>query len=253
LAVAAALLLFPAPVRAQELAPLPVLATGTVVAKNTAVIAAKVVSYVKRIGGDVGATVKKGEVLIQLDDGEFAANVALAQAHLADARARLGLAEKSFHRMRSLLEKGATTQSAFDEASAGYAQAQAGVGVAEAELAKAKVFLGYTLLRAPFAGTVEFKRIEVGELTAPGQPLMKVTDVARLRFETSVKESDVNRIAVGGEATILVDALPGVEVSGTVAHIVPSGEAATHSFIVRIDLAPTEGLKPGMYGKARWR
>lgn len=230
-----------------------ILSTGTVVPKNSSVIAAKVVAYIKRAKVEVGDTVKKGAPLILLDDAEFAAGAALAKGHLAEAEAVAANAKKQYHRMESLLAKGSTTQSAFDEAEMAYQRAKAGVAIARAELAKASAYLGYATLRAPFDGTIEFKKAEVGELTAPGQPLVKVTDTNHLRFETSVKESDVNLIDVGDKVNVFIDALGPDPVAGTVAHKVPSGDPMSHSFTVRIDLAPTDGLKPGMFGKVRWQ
>ncbi len=250
-ACVAALIALPSTAHAQQ--GIAVLSTGIVVAKHSAVIAAKVVAYVEKISADAGDTVKKGAPLIILDNAEFAAGAALAKGHLDEATAVAANAEKQYDRMASLMAKGSTTQSALDDATMANARAKAGVTIAKAELAKANAYLGYTILRAPFSGVVEFRKVELGELTAPGQPLMKVTDTVHLRFETSVKESDVNRINVGDTVNVFVDALGETAIEGAVAHLVPSGDPTSHSFTVRIDLAPTEGLKPGMYGKVRWQ
>ncbi|MBF0170836.1 MAG: efflux RND transporter periplasmic adaptor subunit [Nitrospinae bacterium] len=250
-ALTAAFVSLPATASAQQ--GIAILSTGTVVAKNSAVIVAKVVAYVKKINADAGDTVKKGQPLVVLDGAEFAADAALSQGRLDEAVAVEANAGKQYRRMESLMAKGSTTQSALDDAATAHERAKAGVAIAKAALARANAYLGYATLRAPFDGIVEFRKVELGELTAPGQPLMKVTDTVHLRFETSVKESDVNRIAVGDTVNVFVDALGETPVSGTVAHLVPSGDPASHSFTVRIDLAPTKGMKPGMYGKVRWQ
>jgi len=229
----------------------PVLSTGSVVAKNSAVISAKVASYVEKINGEVGTRVKKGQALIKLDSAEFEANRALALARLDDAKAAFENAEINYQRMKELVEKGSTTKSSFDDAATAYKRAKAAIALAEAEVARANVFVGYATLTSPIDGVIDFKRIETGELTAPGQPLMKITDDKNLRFETSVKESDINRIKAGQSAAVLIDALEGKKVKGKVAHIVPSGDTASHSFMVVIDLEPVEGLRIGMYGKVR--
>ena len=244
-------LLAAGPSMAQDRAP--VLSTGSVVAKNSAVLSAKIMSFVEKIHGDVGAPVRKGQVLIELDSAELEANRLIAAARLEDAMAVLENAKANHDRMKALIEKGATTQSAYDNAVMAYRRAEAGVALAEAEVRKAEVFLGYTKVRSPISGKIDFKRTEVGELTAPGRPLLKVTDDKNLRFETTVKESDINRIKTGQRVSILIDALPGRGVDGTVAHIVPSGDSVSHSFTVRIDLKPANGLMIGMYGKVRWR
>lgn len=230
-----------------------ILSTGAVAAKSTVVISAKIQSYVEKLAGDTGTVVKKGQTLIKLNDAEFQANVALAKAHLYEAQAVLSNAETNFKRMSQLIEKGSTTQSAFDDAKTGFNRAKANVAIAEAELRKAQVFIGYTNLTSPIDGTIDSKAVEIGELTSPGQPLMRVTDTKNLRFETTVKESDVNQVKPGDPVIVLIDALPNTQIKGVVAHIVPSGDKSSHSFIARIDLAPTEGLRIGMYGKVRWK
>lgn len=228
------------------------LSTGTVVVKTSAVISAKVASYVRKINADVGGRVKKGQALIELDGAEFEAGAALARARLAGAGAVLEAAELHFRRIESLLAKGSATQSAYDKARADYLGAKAAVALARAELDSAEVFLGYATLVSPIDGVVDFKKIEVGELTSPGQPLLKVVDTQNLRFETTVKESEIGGIEPGMAVVTRIEALGDREVAGKVAHVVPTGDRTSHSYTVRIDLEPTDGLMAGMYGKIRW-
>ncbi len=226
--------------------------TGTVVTKSSAVISAKVVSYVQKIYGDVGDMVKKGQTLIKLDDAEFAANIKFAGARLDDSRASLEMAQLTLGRIDKLFTKGSIAKSAVDKAKTDYARAKAAVSLATAELEKAQVFLGYTTLRSPIDGAIDFKKIEIGELTSPGQPLLKIVDTKHLRFAATVKESDINLIKRGMKVNVTIEALGDKKIEGAVAHIVPSGDRTSHSYLVRIDLAPTEGLMAGMYGKIIW-
>ncbi|MBI4664868.1 MAG: efflux RND transporter periplasmic adaptor subunit [Nitrospinae bacterium] len=244
----------PQPAQAPAPAPQPlILSTGVVASKASITLSSKISAQVVRISGDLGSPVKKGQVIMKLDDGELGANVALARGHLDSAKAAYENATLGFDRQKRLLSQGSTTQSAYDEANTAMQRAQAGVAVAEAELRKAQVYLAYTNIVSPINGVIESKSVEVGELTSPGQPVVKVADTKNLRFETSVKESDINLIGVGDKVEVTVDALPNKTISGTVAQIVPAGDRASHSFLVRIDLPLTEGLRAGMYGKARWR
>ncbi|VAX16466.1 hypothetical protein MNBD_NITROSPINAE01-478 [hydrothermal vent metagenome] len=226
--------------------------TGTVVTKSSAVISAKVVSYVKKIYGDVGDMVKKGQALVKLDDAEFTANIKFAKARLDDSIASLDMTKLTLGRIDKLFTKGSIAKSAVDKAKTDYARAKAAVSLAEAELEKAQVFLGYTTLRSPIDGAIDFKKIETGELTSPGQPLLKVVDTKHLRFAATVKESDINLIKRGMKVNVTIEALGDKKIEGSVAHIVPSGDRASHSYLVRIDLAPTDGLMAGMYGKIIW-
>jgi len=231
----------------------PIFSTGYVVPKTSAVITAKISSYVARVAGEAGTKVRRGQTLVKLEDAEFAANLAMARARRDEASAISENAEANFERMKTLLEKGSATKSSFDDAKMAKGRAAASVAMAEAEVKKAEVYFGYTNITSPVDGVIESKQVEVGELTSPGQPLMKVSDTKNLRFETTVKESDVNFIRPGDNVTVAIDALGGAAVAGRVASVSPAGDRLSHSFIVRIDLASTEGLKSGMYGKVKWR
>ena len=118
---------------------------------------------------------------------------------------------------------------------------------------KANVFLSYAYLKSPISGTVDYKRIELGELTTSGMALMRIVDTKNLRFETSVKESDINKVAKGNKVIVNIDSLTGSDINGVVAYIVPTGNKSSHTYNVMIDLEPAEGLRIGMYGKVNWR
>jgi len=230
-----------------------ILSTGLVVVKSSAVISAKIPSYVVKVYADAGDRVRKGGVLIKLDDAEFVAGVKLAEAKLAEAEASLEMARLDFERMGKLLAKGSATQNSYDMARTAHAKAKAGVALARAGLEKALIFKSYAVLKSPLDGEIQYRKIEEGELTAPGAPLLKVVDTEHLRFETAVKESRINSIKPGEKVKVRIEALgPAQDVEGTVSQIVPVGDVNSHSYIVRIDLAPTAGLMAGMYGKIRW-
>lgn len=230
-----------------------ILSTGIVTEKYSAVISAKVSSYVVQVCCDVGDGVAKGSTLVLLDSAEFAANVAMAKAKLDEATAFSQNARLSFARTETLLSRGSATQSSYDNAKAIYDGAIAGKALAKAALDKAKIFLSYTKLTAPINGVVDYKKIEAGELTAPGQALMRIVDTKNLWFETSVKESDINKVKTGQKVLVNIDSMKDKGVEGVVASIAPTGAKFSHTYKVRIDLRVTDGLKIGMYGKVNWQ
>jgi RND family efflux transporter MFP subunit len=121
--------------------------------------------------------------------------------------------------------------------------------VAEATKQSAEAQLSYTVIKAPFDGLVTEKKIEVGELAAPGQPMLKLEDPKRARLEATVAEGDLRSVTVGGRVPIVIDALGDQPLTGTVAQVLPSGDPATHTFLVKVDLPPTQGLRTGMFGR----
>ena len=93
------------------------------------------------------------------------------------------------------------------------------------------------------------KKVEAGELASPGQPLLKMEDPRKLRLETTVAEGDLKSVSLGDKIPILIDALGVQTLRGIVSQILPAGDPHTHTFMVKVDLPITSGLKSGMFGR----
>ena len=161
-----------------------------------------------------------------------------------------GHMKKLAERIQSLHEKNAASAENLDEATFRYAATEELVASAQAAVAKAEARLSETKIRAPFAGIIIEKRVEPGDVTSPGEPLLKLEDHSKLKFRTSVQERDVPHIVKGQNILITIDALNDLELEAIVTKIIPSGDTATHEFIVEAVLPPQDRLYPGMFGKA---
>ncbi|MER3423851.1 MAG: efflux RND transporter periplasmic adaptor subunit, partial [Nitrospiraceae bacterium] len=118
-----------------------------------------------------GDSVAKGQTLMVLDSRDLRADLARAEADLENARAHLA-------RMEQLFAKDAVSKQDLDNAKRAFK-------VAEADKQAILAQLSYTVIRAPFNGVITEKKIEVGELASPGQPLLKMEDPKRLRLEAT--------------------------------------------------------------------
>lgn len=202
------------------------------------------------------------EVERAIDAAERAIEAALAQAELA--RTTLG-------RSRLLVERGLIARQDHDEAAARArvtaaeaararevraslearrSQARARIEAAEAEAENAVVAAGYARLTAAAGGIVAGRSVEVGNLAAPGVPLLTLED-ERYRLEATVRESDVGRLGVGQRAAVSLDAV-GRELAGAIVEVVPAGDPASRTFTVKVDLPALAGLRSGLYGRARF-
>ncbi len=217
--------------------PVVVEVTGQVAAASQATLSAKVQGTVQELRVREGETVRKGQALVVLDSRDLRANLARAEAEYDNARTHLA-------RMQRLYQQESVAKQELDNATRAFKVAEAGRRAAEAQLS-------YTVIKAPFDGVVTEKHIEVGELAAPGRPVLKLEDPRRLRLEATVSEGDVKAVAVGDKVTVVVDALGDRPLTGTVAQVLPAGDPATHTFVVKVDLPPTPGLKSGMFGRMR--
>jgi RND family efflux transporter MFP subunit len=211
-------------------------AAGTLNSRNSSVLSSKIMGKVAELNVHEGDYVTEGQVLLRIESGEIA-----AQAY--QAQAAFNTAKLQFDRIKSLFDAKAATQMEMEQATLGLESAKAGLNAA-------KAMESYTVLTAPIAGQIVEKKINLGEMALPGQPVLKIEDNRNLRLEATVSEQDIAAIRPNMQVTIQIDALPGKDVKARVSQIVPAADSRTHSFIVKIDVPAHSGLITGMYGRA---
>lgn len=207
---------------------------GTVRPKLQAVIEAKVSGRIETFAVAPGQAVKAGDLLVQLDAREI-------QAKLDQARAVREQAARDLERARKLFEQKITSQAEFDAA-------QSRERVAAGAATEAETARGYSKIVAPFDGVVTRKLADVGDLAAPGKPIIEMEDPGALRFEAGVPEALIGGIKVGDERAVRVSAMT-ADLPGVVVEVAPTADAATRTYLVKLDLPPTEGLRSGQFGR----
>lgn len=240
-------------------------AVGTVRAARTAQLSAQVVATVLSVRAVEGQRVRKGDVLVVLDDAQQRAALERAQAAVAAsqqgisaAEADYSLAQATMTRYEELYEKKSVSPHEFDEVQARYKAAtarreaaRAGQGQARAAAAEAQTLLGYTRVRAPFDGVVTAKQVDAGALAAPGVPLLTVEDTRRFRLEVTVDEGQIEVVKLGAAPPVMVDAL-GAEMTGKLVQVVPAADPASRSFLVKVGLPSDPRLRSGLFGRVRF-
>lgn len=236
-------------------------AVGTVKAKNSAVLAARLPATVTGVFVRDGEPVAKGKLLVTLDAGESAAQAASATAAadeaaraLDEARARQRLADATYERYNNLFREQAVTRQELDNRKADKDVADQGVGRAVARLAASRqsaraagVVAGYQRIVAPLAGTVTAKQVERGMTVFPGTPLLTVEGTGDYRLEVAVPESQIDRVKVGARLPVTIESAK-LALDGRVAEVVPSADPGSRTFTVKVDVAG-KGLKSGMFGR----
>jgi RND family efflux transporter MFP subunit len=239
-------------------------AVGTVHAARTAPLSAQVMGTITAVNVREGDSVKRGQVLVTVDDAQPRAAVEQAQAaasaadhELSAAESELALAQTTFKRMQSLYDKKSLSPQEYDEvrarlqsATARRDTAHAARGQAAAALDQVRTHLDYTRVRAPFDGVVTERRVDPGALAAPGALVLTVEAAGKYRLEAAVDERDLKYVRMGQAVLVLLDAWDGQPLSGKVAQIVPAADPASRSFIVKIDLPPEKNLRSGVFGRA---
>jgi RND family efflux transporter MFP subunit len=215
--------------------PVRVEVTGQVTPIFQAVLSSRIQGTIDTLLVREGTRVSKGQILLQLDNRDVQADLARAKAEEENARTQL-------KRMNSLLKDEAVSKQEVENASRTFK-------VAEANRKAVLAQLSYTVVKAPFDGVITEKKVEAGELASPGQPLLKMEDPLQLRLEATVAEGDLKSITRGDRIPVFIDALEAQVLSGVVSQILPAGDPQTHTFIVKVDLPSTPGLKSGMFGR----
>ncbi|MDJ0712260.1 MAG: efflux RND transporter periplasmic adaptor subunit [Woeseiaceae bacterium] len=220
---------------------------GRVEAVNRATISAQTSGRIAELPFDVNDFVEAGAVIMRFTDTEQQAALASALAALQEANARLAEANQEFERFSKMIENQTISQARLDQAKANRDAAQARVNAAQSGVAAAREQLEYTVVRAPYAGIVSDRHVELGELVQPGQPLISGLSLQQLRINVDVPQSmfDVVRknaraFAYVGDERITAESLT----------FFPVADPAANTFRVRVNLPDGAAtLYPGMFVK----
>jgi|GEM_PF-3311628 len=223
--------------------------TGTALPVRESFLSTEVPGTVKEILVSEGDEVKKGQILLKLDQSGFAMGVAQAEAGLAAAKANADLMKLEFDRMSKLIASDATAQSNYDRVKAQYDAAQAQCKVVETQLQQAKKAMNDSILRAPYNGAVVMILKDLGEY-APSMPptmLMKIVNTDSLEVQTFLPEDLSNKIKVGDKARVSI-ASANLETEGEIIFTSNRLEQATQNFEVRIKIDNADGkIKGGAF------
>ena len=195
---------------------------GTVRARVTATIAAKITASVREVGVKPGDTITNGQVLAKLDDRVL--------------RAEYERAKTDYDRYRVVQDKAAATAA---EAEA----AQMRFRVAEAALSDCQ-------LVAPFTGQVTDKSCTVGDLVTPGKPLFTLEQPADFRLEVNVPESAAASLVIGRSINCRIEAT-GETCTGLVEEVIPAADPVTRTVLAKLSLKCQQPLKSGLFGRAQ--
>lgn len=216
-------------------------ASGYVVAQRKAAVASKGMGRLVYLGVVEGDKVFTNQVIAKLEDSDIKAQLAQAQANLKVVEAELIDAENNFKRQTQLFQTGSTSQMEVDAAEFRYKRVLASIDVAKAQILSAEIALENTLIRAPFNGTVLSKNADVGEVVAPlgaginaKAAVVTIADMNSLQVEADVSESNIEKIEVGQNCQITLDAYPNHTYNGYVAKIVPTADRGKATVMVKI-------------------
>ncbi len=254
-------------------------AMGTVRAITSSTLSSKLMAAVKAINVGEGDFVKKGEVLVLLDNSQVGAQLQQAEevaaeaarAHAAarsgadSARAAATLAGATYRRYQNLLKEDSASRQEFEEAEARNRQAEAAlsqaeaivqaayhrVKQAEAALSYAKSFNRDSAIYAPYNGHITAKMAEPGDLASPGMPVLGIEGTEGSYIELVIPETHVKNAGIGKKVGITVPASNDIILEGKIAAIAPAADTKTRSFLIKVSLPGNENIHSGMYARVQ--
>jgi RND family efflux transporter MFP subunit len=244
--------------------------TGTLEAAAEFVVAPKVSGRIEQLSVDLADSVTRGQVVARLDNDEYVqsvrqaqADLAVAQANLAEARSQLTLSERELQRIKDLRKRGMTSASQEDAAKANQVAKQAHVEVtqaqvtrAEAVLESARIRLGYTEVSAGWRGgddqrVVAERYVDEGQTVSANTELLRIVELDPITAVLFVTEQDYARLQLGQPVLLSTDAYPDDSFDGQILRIAPVFRENTRQARVELHVAnPELRLKPGMFVRA---
>lgn len=222
---------------------------GTVEARQDARVSAQVPGRITDVLVKAGDTVAAGQTLVRIDASVAAQQLKASQAQLAQADAQLRAAQNDFDRASQLLAKGYISAAAMDQARAQFQSAQAGAQALKAQATATGTQAGFHVVKAPYAGRVTQVMVSVGDLAAPGVPLLQVFAPQGLRVAVSVPESMAAHVNLKAPAQVSLPNVAG-NLSWTADQLtlLPGLDAVTHAATVRVELPAAAARVAGALG-----
>ena len=232
---------------------LPVTLPGTLQGAIEATLYPRSSGYIVRWTKDIGASVKKGDLLAEIAAPEIDQQLKQAEATRAQTAAGEALAKSTAARWQSLREKDAVTQQDLDERLSTYKQAQSDLAAAAANVSRLRSMQGFNRVVAPFDGVVTRRNIDVGDLvdagnSGTGRALFSVAQIDPLRLYVYVPQAYANQVKVGDAVTVTLTERVGELYQGTIARTARAIDTLTRTMQVEIRVPNPQGaLIAGSY------
>lgn len=235
-------------------APMPryVTLTGSLVADRASAVAADVTGKVLSVTVDRGSVVKAGDVLMVLDRRTATIRSKEAAANLQLAQQQAALAREECNRADGLFASGALGKAEFDRIKSQCQTSNSSFEAAQARSEAALQALGDAVVKAPFAGIVSEKLVNVGEYVEARTQIVQLVAVDPIRLQMNVPESLLANVGVGTPVELQVSAYPDTWWKGNVKYVSAALRERTRDLLVEAVVAnPEQKLRPGMFALAR--
>ena len=222
--------------------------SGTVAARQNAVISTRVMGFVEKILVRQGESVKAGQLLMVINSDDLKAKKAQAEAMMAEAQAAARNAQRDYERYQALHAKKSVSDKELENMELNRISMESKLQMARQSLNEVNAMLAYTYIKAPFSGVVTQKMIDEGSTANPGMPLLSMEQTGEMDIRASVPENYISHVRVGDSVKVDIKSL-GRQMEGVISEVSPSSALTGGQYGIKIALRPEdkEQLRAGMY------
>lgn len=222
-------------------------ASGTIQAVNSANLSTRMMGFVTNMPVNVGDKVKKGQLLVSINNSDLQAKLSQVNAGIAEATAAFTNAEKDYNRYKNLFSENSASQKEFDDITANYNMAKARLEGAKQMKNEVDAQFAYANIRAPFDGVVTGKYIKNGDMANPGMPLIAMEVPGKFEVMASVPESEISKISKGTSVNVQVKSI-NKTITGKVTELSSSAKNTGGQYLVKVALDETDtSILSGMF------
>ena len=227
-------------------------ASGSLEAVQNTNISTRMMGFVKRLKVKPGDTVRRGEMLIEINNTDLSARKAQARANILSAEAAFLNAEKDYNRYKALFESQSASQKEMDDISAHYRMTKAGLEAAKQMEQEVLAQMAYAQIKAPFDGVVTNTFIKEGDMANPGVPLLGLEAPGQFQVVAMVPESNIDMVSKDTEVQVHLKSLD-KWVQGKVSEVSTSSRNTGSQFLVKVILSGNNpGIRTGMYATVQF-
>jgi RND family efflux transporter MFP subunit len=221
--------------------------SGKIQATNSADLSTRMMGYVNKVHVNVGDKVRKGQLLVSINNNDLQAKRAQVNAGIMEATAAFNNAQKDYNRFKNLFANNSASQKEMDDMTANFEMAKARLEAANQMKNEINAQFAYSNITAPFSGTVTSKNVETGNMANPGVPLISLETPGNFEVMAMVPETEISEIKKGTSVAILIKSI-NKSIQGKVVEVSTSAKNTGGQYLVKINLEKTDAnILSGMF------
>lgn len=221
--------------------------SGKIQSVNSADLSTRIMGYVNKVHVNVGDKVKKGQLLVSINNTDLQAKRAQVGANITEATAAFNNAQKDYNRFKNLFADNSASQKELDDVTANFEMSKARLEAAKQMKNEVNAQFAYSNITAPFAGVVTSKTVKEGDMANPGQPLISVETPGNFEVIAMVPETEISEITNGTSVDVIVKSINEF-LKGRVTEVSTSAKHTGGQYLVKITLDKTDAnILSGMF------